>query len=34
MGMLGAFTIRDFQQAELAFAPAIKTEGKHYQLGF
>ncbi|MSQ40665.1 MAG: GuaB3 family IMP dehydrogenase-related protein [Dehalococcoidia bacterium] len=34
MGMLGAFTIRDFQQAELTFAPAIKTEGKHYQLGF
>ncbi len=34
MGMLGAFSIRDFQQAELAFAPAIKTEGKHYQLGF
>ena len=33
MGMLGAFTIRDFQQAELAFAPAIKTEGKHLQLG-
>ncbi len=34
MGMLGAFTIRDLQQVELAFAPAIKTEGKHYQLGF
>ena len=33
MGMVGAFAIRDMQQAELAIAPAIKTEGKHYQLG-
>ena len=33
MGMVGAFTIRDLQQAEMVIAPAIKTEGKYYQLG-
>lgn len=31
MGMCGARTIRDFQQAELVVAPAIKTEGKQIQ---
>jgi IMP dehydrogenase len=33
MGMVGAFTIRDMHDAELVVAPAVKTEGKHYQLG-
>ena len=33
MGMCGARTIRDFQQAELVVAPSIKTEGKQIQLG-
>ena len=32
MGMCGAQTLREFQQAELIIAPAIKTEGKSYQL--
>jgi IMP dehydrogenase len=32
MGMCGAFNIADMQQAELVIAPAIKTEGKYYQL--
>ncbi|MBI2856594.1 MAG: GuaB3 family IMP dehydrogenase-related protein [Chloroflexi bacterium] len=32
MGMCGAFDIRDMHQAELMVAPAIKTEGKYYQL--
>ena len=32
MGMCGARTIRDFQQAELVVAPSIKTEGKQIQL--
>ncbi|MFQ5860787.1 MAG: GuaB3 family IMP dehydrogenase-related protein [Dehalococcoidia bacterium] len=31
MGMCGALTIRDLQQAELVVAPAIKTEGKLFQ---
>lgn len=31
MGMCGAHNIREFQQAEMMFAPAIKTEGKIYQ---
>ena len=32
MGMVGAFTLRDFQQtAELIIAPSIKTEGKTFQ---
>lgn len=31
MGMCGAKTIRDFQQAEMVIAPTIKTEGKIYQ---
>jgi IMP dehydrogenase len=31
MGMCGAYTIRQFQQAEMVVAPAIKTEGKIYQ---
>lgn len=32
MGVCGARTIRDFHQAELVIAPAIKTEGKAFQL--
>jgi len=32
MGMCGARTIREFQQAEIVVAPSIKTEGKSYQL--
>jgi len=32
MGMCGARTIREFQEAELIIAPSIKTEGKSYQL--
>ena len=34
MGMVGAFNIREFQQkSDVRFAPAVKTEGKYYQLG-
>ena len=32
MGMCGAETIRELQQAEMIVAPAIKTEGKQLQL--
>ena len=32
MGMCGAYTVPDFHQAEMVIAPAIKTEGKHYQM--
>jgi IMP dehydrogenase len=32
MGMCGAYTIRDFHQAEMVIAPAIKTEGKFFQM--
>ena len=32
MGMCGAFTIPDMQQVEMVVAPAIKTEGKYFQL--
>ena len=32
MGMCGARTIRDFQQADLVVAPSIKTEGKQIQM--
>jgi IMP dehydrogenase len=32
MGMCGAATIREFQQADMIIAPAIKTEGKQLQL--
>ena len=32
MGMCGAFNIPDMQQTELVIAPAIKTEGKYFQL--
>jgi IMP dehydrogenase len=32
MGVCGARNIREFQEAELVIAPAIKTEGKIYQL--
>ena len=32
MGMCGARTIREFQEAEVVIAPSIKTEGKSYQL--
>jgi IMP dehydrogenase len=31
MGMCGARTIRDFQQADMVVAPSIKTEGKQIQ---
>jgi len=33
MGMCGAYSIRDLHQAEMIIAPAIKTEGKFFQLG-
>jgi len=34
MGMVGAFNIREFHdKAEIVISPAIKTEGKHHQLG-
>ncbi len=33
MGMCGAYTIRDMHKAEMVIAPAIKTEGKSFQLG-
>ena len=33
MGMCGAYTIRDLHQAEMVIAPAIKTEGKFFQMG-
>ena len=33
MGMIGALNIRDMHSAEMIVAPAIKTEGKHFQLG-
>jgi len=32
MGMCGAYTIRDFHKAEMVIAPAIKTEGKFFQI--
>jgi len=32
MGTCGARTIRDFQKTEMVIAPAIKTEGKEYQM--
>lgn len=32
MGMVGAFTIKEFQQAELVLAPDIKAEGKSFQI--
>lgn len=32
MGMCGAQTLREFQDAEVIIAPSIKTEGKFYQL--
>ena len=32
MGMCGAYTVRDFHKAEMVLAPAIKTEGKHFQM--
>ena len=32
MGMCGASTIRDFHKSEMIVAPAIKTEGKYFQL--
>ena len=34
MGMIGAENIQQMHDAEIIVAPAIKTEGKHYQLGF
>jgi IMP dehydrogenase len=32
MGMCGAYTIRDFHKSDMVVAPAIKTEGKYFQL--
>ena len=32
MGMCGAYTVRDFHKAEMVIAPAIKTEGKFFQM--
>lgn len=32
MGMCGAYTIRDLHKAEMVIAPAIKTEGKIFQI--
>ena len=32
MGMCGAFSIGEMQQAEMVVAPTIKTEGKYFQL--
>ncbi|MFC1919384.1 GuaB3 family IMP dehydrogenase-related protein [Chloroflexota bacterium] len=32
MGVCGAFTIKDMHKAQMVIAPAIKTEGKHFQL--
>ncbi len=32
MGMCGAYTIRDMHKAEMVVAPAIKTEGKFFQM--
>ncbi len=32
MGSVGAETIRELQQTEMVIAPAIKTEGKRYQM--
>ena len=32
MGTCGARTVRDFQKTEMVIAPAIKTEGKSYQI--
>ena len=32
MGMCGAYTIRDLHKAEMIIAPAIKTEGKFFQM--
>jgi len=31
MGMCGALTIKEMQRVEMVIAPAIKTEGKHFQ---
>ena len=32
MGMCGAYTVRDMHKAEMVIAPAIKTEGKQFQM--
>ena len=32
MGMCGAYTMRDLHKAELIIAPAIKAEGKYFQM--
>jgi IMP dehydrogenase len=34
MGMVGASDIRGMHKADMVIAPSVKTEGKHYQLGF
>ncbi|MEW6033502.1 MAG: GuaB3 family IMP dehydrogenase-related protein [Chloroflexota bacterium] len=31
MGVCGAFSIKDMHKAQMVIAPAIKTEGKHFQ---
>ena len=33
MGMCGAYTVQDLHSAQMVVAPAIKTEGKFFQLG-
>ena len=33
MGMCGAYSVQDLHDAEMVVAPAIKTEGKFFQLG-
>lgn len=33
MGMCGAYSVQDLHKAEMIVAPAIKTEGKFFQLG-
>ncbi|MBF8304299.1 MAG: dehydrogenase, partial [Dehalococcoidia bacterium] len=32
LGVCGAFTIRDMHKTEIVIAPAIKTEGKVFQM--
>jgi len=32
MGIVGAFTLQEMQRSELLIAPAVKTEGKAFQI--
>jgi IMP dehydrogenase len=32
MGVCGAATLREMHEVEMVIAPAIKTEGKEYQI--